>query len=649
MGESKKHVFISYGRADASDMARRVKADLEATGRFTCWLDEAEMRGGWAWDEQIREAMRKTDIVIAILSEHSVRGDQNHPDSVCLDELFLARFHNPPRRIVPIMLLPVEPPLIIYRFHYIDLTRPCPLDDDTYRAKFTELIESIEYVLEHGHEKVRMIMSMLNPFDFDLIDLIIASKIRDFEGRKWLFDEINRWREREGASVLLITGPPGIGKSAIVAELAHRNPGGQVLASYFCVADMPDSLSPERFIRTVAALAAARIPKYAEALEAGLLERELNDKAFARDPVSAFHRGILAPLHNFPPADGSTRYILVDGLDEAALYAGGGSGSLTIVDLLSCNLSYLPPWLRVVATSREVDQITGVALGGAARKVLRAGDPRNRDDIAAFVRRRLVASPALTADLAASGRTAEAASTVLLERGEGNFLFVKYVLDDIVAGKDSFAKLDQLPSGLPALYLRFFQRQFTDTDAFNANLRPILEVLVDARERVPDSLLAAATGIDEEDDLPERLDALGQFLDGDAAGHGFHHRSLGEWLAGTTAGKFKIKKRAGHARLAEAGWTDYTRGGGGALANYHLAHLPAHLEGAGKDVHEAATRLASLGVDVEFLVRRARHLRKRGDGPAALEAFTRAADAAATQISATPAAESKRLLALAGF
>ncbi|MEI7902401.1 MAG: toll/interleukin-1 receptor domain-containing protein [bacterium] len=66
-------VFISYGRADATDMARRLKADLEATGRFSCWLDQAEMRGGHAWEEQIREAMRDSNIVVAVLTPHAVR------------------------------------------------------------------------------------------------------------------------------------------------------------------------------------------------------------------------------------------------------------------------------------------------------------------------------------------------------------------------------------------------------------------------------------------------------------------------------------------------------------------------------------------------------------------------------------------------
>ena len=54
-------------------------------------------------------------------------------------------------------------------------------------------------------------------------------------GRQWLFDAIEAWRtDPNRPRALLITGDPGIGKSAIVAQLVHLNPGGQVLAYHCC-------------------------------------------------------------------------------------------------------------------------------------------------------------------------------------------------------------------------------------------------------------------------------------------------------------------------------------------------------------------------------------------------------------------------------
>jgi predicted ATPase len=59
--------------------------------------------------------------------------------------------------------------------------------------------------------------------------------------------------------VLLITGEPGIGKSAIVAALVDGNSEGQVLAYHCCRADTPATLEPARFVRSLAGMLAARL------------------------------------------------------------------------------------------------------------------------------------------------------------------------------------------------------------------------------------------------------------------------------------------------------------------------------------------------------------------------------------------------------
>ncbi|HBX67138.1 MAG TPA: hypothetical protein DEG32_13625, partial [Balneolaceae bacterium] len=47
-------IFLSYGRKDASDIARTLKQTLENEGH-TVWIDEAEMKGGRSWEEQIEQ------------------------------------------------------------------------------------------------------------------------------------------------------------------------------------------------------------------------------------------------------------------------------------------------------------------------------------------------------------------------------------------------------------------------------------------------------------------------------------------------------------------------------------------------------------------------------------------------------------------
>src|SRR5207302_8391700 len=124
----------------------------------------------------------------------------------------------------------------------------------------------------------------------------LHQKRQHFTGRQWLFDRIDTWRALTGERALLIKGDPGTGKSAIVAELVHRNPQGQVLAYYCCQADTPVTLKPATLIRTLAAMIAEKLPAYAECLRESEVELALGDGFCTDNPASAFEHGILTPL-----------------------------------------------------------------------------------------------------------------------------------------------------------------------------------------------------------------------------------------------------------------------------------------------------------------------------------------------------------------
>jgi hypothetical protein len=66
-------IFLGYGRADARDLAARMAADLSQRGH-TVWMDTSEMRAGRACEEQIEAAILSSDLFVALLSPHAVRG-----------------------------------------------------------------------------------------------------------------------------------------------------------------------------------------------------------------------------------------------------------------------------------------------------------------------------------------------------------------------------------------------------------------------------------------------------------------------------------------------------------------------------------------------------------------------------------------------
>jgi TolB-like protein/Tfp pilus assembly protein PilF len=66
MGESNKAVFLSYASQDA-DAAKRICETLRQGG-VEVWLDQSELRGGDAWDQQIRQQIRDCALFIPIIS-----------------------------------------------------------------------------------------------------------------------------------------------------------------------------------------------------------------------------------------------------------------------------------------------------------------------------------------------------------------------------------------------------------------------------------------------------------------------------------------------------------------------------------------------------------------------------------------------------
>jgi TolB-like protein/tetratricopeptide (TPR) repeat protein len=69
MGESNKAVFLSYASQDAG-AAKRICEALRQGG-IEVWLDQSELRGGDAWDQQIRQQIRDCALFIAIISSNT--------------------------------------------------------------------------------------------------------------------------------------------------------------------------------------------------------------------------------------------------------------------------------------------------------------------------------------------------------------------------------------------------------------------------------------------------------------------------------------------------------------------------------------------------------------------------------------------------
>jgi len=608
-------IFTSYGWRDAEEAARRLAEDLAAAG-YEVWIDRERIRPDQKFPEVIHRAISGADVVLALISPHSVRlpGDETNPDngaSVCLNELLQA--HEERKPIVAVIIVPTEPPWLLNIVDRVDFSNR--QDADAYRAGLAEILRRLALARDTGKTIYIAAIERLHPLDFRNE---IVRGAGEFVGRHWLFEKVEAWVAGP-RRCLVIEGDAGAGKSAVVAELVRRDPDERILAYHFCRADQASTIQPAEFVRSVAAMAGGRIDAYRALLDRDDLRVRLVGDGCAADPLRTFFACVINPLSALPGVE--TRTIVVDALDEALSVRFGAS---TIPSLIAQALRDFPPWLKIILTMRRNDRLHA-QFADAMFIRLDGDDPAQRADIAAYLEKQLGAASAT-----ASAGAAEA----IEERSAGNFLYAQQVTNAVMSGELRLDDVNRLPSGLGALFAQTFHGRFPDAASFVKPER-ILGVLLAAKEPLTAAQLASIVGLDLREHILPFLEKLTGYVvasgrQGDETMYAVFHKSLADWLLSPPNGAeaFKIDAKAARQRLV-----DWCLRWDASADRYALLHVIAHLLDAGavKEAQAAvkaglfAKRLAVLGdarADLEDSLALAAALAGLGDLDAVFELAT---------------------------
>ena len=146
----------------------------------------------------------------------------------------------------------------------------------------------------------------------------------------------------------------------------------------------------------------------------------------------------------------------------------------------------------------------------------------------------------------------------LAEKGQGNFLYVKVVLDLWLASTESVS-WETFPKTLESSYQLYFETKFRTPASFQP-LRKIFEVLVAAYTPLTvydlhSLLILDQPTLDLVYDLLPKLDQMSLFL-WHGSGDGpirIHHSSLSEWLTNeSNQGKiYYVQKEKGRQKAVE--------------------------------------------------------------------------------------------------
>ncbi|MEZ2303100.1 MAG: ATP-binding protein [Microcoleus sp.] len=317
-------------------------------------------------------------------------------------------------------------------------------------------------------------------------ETIIADRTQDFTGRRFVFAAIAEFLQKNPKGYFVLEADPGVGKSSIMAKLV-------LLLKRRCVAHFNSQSQ-----------GIVRAEQFLENACTQLIQGyQLN---YPRLPENATRDGnFLSRLLGEVSAKlgGKKLIIVVDALDEVDLsLQGRGSNVLYLPDALPDNVYFIvskqPKTLPL--PNHEVFDLMQYSAESLA-------------DVKVYIDKRTGNSASIQSWINRQNLQREQFVAAVAEKSQNNFMYLRYVLNDIDSGKYSDVNLQDLPRELEGYYEKHWARMemaVKDKELRRRKLK-VIYLLTKTRKPVSCDLLADFA---EEDalDVQEVLDDWEQFL-----------------------------------------------------------------------------------------------------------------------------------------
>jgi serine/threonine-protein kinase len=300
---------------------------------------------------------------------------------------------------------------------------------------------------------------------------LIADKTGGFVGRKYVFDAIESFLTNNPKGYFTIMGDPGMGKSAILAKYVQDTG---------CIAHFNVQLQgPNRADQFLQSICTQLIDRYQLSYDP-LPSNATRDGEFLGQLLDEVAQR----------SNGKPLVIVIDALDEV------DSASYRIDANILYLPAYLPTGVYFIMTRRRDVEVPFTTYAPVQILSLLDYQTDSHRDVREYIQNRVNSSEKLRQHIDERQETVAAFTDKIVDKSENNFMYLRYVLQDIEMGLYQDLCLERFPQGLQGFYEFHWRRMGLTANPIPDAKIKIVYILGEVRQPVSRQQICDFSGED---------------------------------------------------------------------------------------------------------------------------------------------------------